>query len=192
MLGVLGTDFFYICHLFLLGWLPYFSKSSSICWNWHFFSKWPYEMPKPCYPKVCVLMSHPLRTKWFSFTPSCRFLWWMFTRAKVCFPFNRRSFGDCASMTLFMCRSKGKHLVISLSYYTNILFIIGPLSYNITCLSWLAKSYNGSPFMVPMWSYHWQSKYPFALVAQWEWTYNSSQHISRYCCNYCFGEQSTC
>jgi hypothetical protein len=81
-------------------------------------------MPKPCYPKVCVLMSHPLKAKWFSFTPSCRFLWWMFTRARVCFPFNRRSFRDCASMTLFMCKSKGKHLVISLSYYTNILFIM--------------------------------------------------------------------
>jgi hypothetical protein len=43
-----------------------------------------------------------------------------------------------------------------------------------------------------MWSYHWQSKYPFALVPLWEWMYNNPWHISRYHCNYCFGKWSTC
>jgi hypothetical protein len=91
------------------------------------------------------------------------------------------------SAFLFMCKSKGKCLVISLSYHNNISFIIGPFAYNITYLSWLTTSYNCPPFMVLVWSYHWWSRYPFALMPLWERTYNNPWHISGYYCSYCFG-----
>jgi hypothetical protein len=91
-----------------------------------------------------------------------------------------------------MCGSRGKCLVISSSYHTNISFIINPLSYNTTYLSWLATSYSCSPFMVLVWSYHWKFKYPCVLVPLWEWVYNNPRHILGYYCNYCFGEWSTC
>jgi hypothetical protein len=68
-----------------------------------------------------------------------------------------------------MCKSKGKRLVINLFYHTNISFIISPFSYNIMYPSWLATSYNYAPFMMSMWSYHWQSRYTFASVPLWEW-----------------------
>ncbi len=95
-----------------------------------------------------------------------------------------RSFKYHVSMSLFMCESKGMHLVISSSYHTNISF--GPLSYNIMYPSWLATSYNCSPSTMSMWSYHWRSKYPFHSLPLWEWTYSSPRYTSKYCCNYWF------
>jgi hypothetical protein len=91
-----------------------------------------------------------------------------------------------------MCMSKGRHLVISSSYHTNISFIISPFSYNTMHSSWLVTSYSCPPFTMLMWSYHWQSRYPFTLVTLWECTYNNPQHTSGYCCNYCFEKWSTC
>jgi hypothetical protein len=91
-----------------------------------------------------------------------------------------------------MCGSKGKHLVISSAYHTNISFINDPFSYNILYPSWFTTSYNCSPFMMSVWSYHWRSRYPFVLLPLWEWTYNNPWHILRYYCNYCFREWSTC
>jgi len=75
--------------------------------------------------------------------------------------------------------SRGKRLVISLSYHTNISFIVNPLSYNTIYLSWLSTSYSYPPFIMSMWSYQWQSRYPFALVPLWEWTYSSPWHTFR-------------
>ncbi len=95
-------------------------------------------------------------------------------------------------MSLFMCGSKGRRLVISSSYHTNISYILNPLSYNIMYPSWLATSYSCPFFMVSMWSYHWWSKYPFASVSLWEWMYNNPWHSSKYCRNYYFREWSTC
>jgi hypothetical protein len=46
-------------------------------------------------------------------------------------------------------------------------------------------------FMVWMWSYHWQFKYPFTSMPLQEWTYNNP-YISKYNSNYCFGKWNTC
>jgi len=114
------------------------------------------------------------------------------TRAWVCFISIKHYVKYCASMSSFMCRSKGMRLVISSSYHTNILYIFNPLSYNITYPSWFATSYNCPSFMVLVWSYHWRSKYPFASVPLWEWVYNNPQHSSGYCRNYYFRGWRTC
>jgi hypothetical protein len=97
--------------------------------------------------------------------PIASFFSGLITQTKVCFPFSRCSFRYHASTSLLMCESKGRHLVISSSYHTNISFIISPLSYNTTYLSRLATSYSCTPFTMSMWSYHWQSRYPFAFSA---------------------------
>jgi hypothetical protein len=108
------------------------------------------------------------------------------------FPSNKHSFEYYVNTFSFLCGSKGKCLVFSWFYHTTISFVIGSLSYNIMYLSWLATSYNCPSFTMLVWSYHWQFKYPFASVPQWEWTYNSSQHTLEYCCSYCFGKRNTC
>jgi len=94
--------------------------------------------------------------------------------------------------SLLMCRSKGRCLVNSSSYHTNISFITNSFSYYIIYLSCLATSYSGPPFTVSMWSYQWQSRYPFPLVPLKKWTYINPWHTSGNCCNYCFGKWSTC
>jgi hypothetical protein len=43
-----------------------------------------------------------------------------------------------------------------------------------------------------MWSYHWQSSYALVLMPLWKWAYNNPWYISRYYCNYYFGEWRTC
>jgi hypothetical protein len=116
----------------------------------------------------------------------------LLTWTKICFVFSRRSFRYCASMFPLMCRSKGRCLVISFFYHTNISFIINSLSYNIMYPSWIVTSYSCPLFIMLMWSYHWQSRYPFVFVPLWEWTYNSPWHILKYYCSYYFGEWSTC
>jgi len=116
----------------------------------------------------------------------------LLTQAKVCFIFSRHYVGYCASMSLFMCGSKGMRLVISSSYHTNISYILNPLSYNIMYPSWFATTYSCPFFMVSMWSYHWWSKYPFASMSLWEWVYNNPWHSSKYCRNYYFRKWSTC
>jgi hypothetical protein len=115
-----------------------------------------------------------------------------FTRARVCFPSSRCLFGYHAITSLLMCGFKGKCFVINFSYHSNILFIIGPLSYNIMYLFWFATSYSDPPFIVSMWSHHWQFRCPFGLVPMWEWTYSSPWHILRYYCSYYFKEWNTC
>jgi len=94
------------------------------------------------------------------------------------------------NMYLFICKSKGKHLVINSSYHTCILFIFNPLPY-ITYLSWFATSYGCPSIMVSMWSYHWQSTYSFALMPLWEWAYNNPWYISKYYHSCYFGEWLT-
>jgi hypothetical protein len=114
------------------------------------------------------------------------------TRVGVFFPFNRCSLECCTNSSLFMCGSKGRRLVICLSYHTNILFITNSLSFCTTYSSCFATSYIGLPFMVSIWSYHWQFRYPFTPVPLYKWTYSNPWHTSRYSWNYCFGEWSTC
>ncbi len=113
------------------------------------------------------------------------------TRAEVCLAPSKRSFRYHANTFLFMCRSRGKHLVINLFYHTYISFILNPFLYSITYLSWLATSYCCPFFIVLVWSYHWWSSYPFSLVPLWEWTYNSPPYISGYYRSYYFEKWST-
>jgi hypothetical protein len=116
----------------------------------------------------------------------------LLTWTKVCFPSNRRSFGYHTSTYLLMYKSRGRHLVINLSYHTNISFSINSLSYNIMYLSWFNTSHNFPSFIMLVWSYFWWFRYPFVSVLLWEWTYSNPLHISRYYCSYYFRKQSTC
>jgi hypothetical protein len=102
---------------------------------------------------------------------------------QVCFTFSKHTFEYCANTSSIRCESKGRHLVISSSYDTYILFILNLFSYNITYLYWLATSYNSPFFMLSMWLYHWQSMYPFTSMPLQKWTYNSPQHTSKCCCS---------
>jgi hypothetical protein len=116
----------------------------------------------------------------------------LLTEAGVYFPFNRRSFRYHVITSSFMCRSKGRCLVINLSYHTSFSSFISSLFYNTTYPYWLATSYSYTPFTVLVWSYHWWLKYPFVLVPLLKWMYNNPWHISGYCCSYCFGKWNTC
>ncbi len=116
----------------------------------------------------------------------------MLTRGKVCLTFSKCSFIYHANMSPFMCRSKGRRLVINSFYHTYNSFILGPLPYNTMYSSWITTSNNCPFFMVLVWSYHWQSRYPFASVPLWEWVYTNPQYTLKYYCNYCFKEWNTC
>jgi len=83
-------------------------------------SKWHYEMSEPCYPKVFAFMSHFLRAYWFSFTLVASFFDESFTWTWFCFHSSRHSFRYCVSTSLFMRRSRGRHLGISSSYHISI------------------------------------------------------------------------
>jgi hypothetical protein len=98
----------------------------------------------------------------------------------VCLASSRRSFTYHTNMSLFMCRSKGKHLVINLSYHTCISFIFSPFLYNIMYLFWPATSYGCSSFTMSVWSYHRQFRYAFTLVPLGEWMYSSPWYTLGY------------
>ncbi len=127
ILGVLRTDCSYTCHSFPIGWSPYSSKRSCTCWNQHFpilddTTKCPSHVTLGC------PLSSP--TLWkpsgLILSPVEGFLGESLTWARVCFAFSKHSFRYCASTSPFMCGYKGKHLVISLFYHTNISSIINP------------------------------------------------------------------
>ncbi len=189
----MGTAHSYTCHLFPVGWLFYSFICSNACWDWHFFVPGG-TMRCSTHVTPGHLLSCP--TLWelsYSIIPLiASFFGGSFTQAGVCFPFSRHSFKYHTSTSLLMCGSRGRCLVISSSHHTNISFIISSFSYNITYPFWLATSYSDPPFMVLVWSYHWQSKYPFVLVSLWEWMYNNPWHTSKYYYNYYFRERNTC
>jgi len=91
-----------------------------------------------------------------------------------------------------MCGSKGRCLVINLSYHTCISFTFSPFPYNIMYLSWLATSYGFPSFMMLVWSYHRQFKYVFTSTPLGKWAYSSPWYTSRYYCKYCFRKWNTC
>jgi hypothetical protein len=72
------------------------------------------------------------------------------------------------------------HLHFVYSHPTSLLLHTHPTSYN--CLS----------FKMSMWSYHWQSRYPFVLVPLWQWMYNNPRYTLGYYHNYYFGKCNTC
>jgi len=114
------------------------------------------------------------------------------TWVRVCFASNRCPFRYHVSMFPFMCGSRGRHLVISLFYRIRISSILSPFPFNTTYSLWFVTSYCYPSFIVSMWSYHWQSKYPFALVTLQKWMYNNPRCISRYYRNYCFKKWNIC
>ncbi len=164
--------------IFLVQWSPYSFGCNNTCWNLHFpipngVAKYMGHVTLGC------LISGP--TFW---KPSALILSTIIsffggspTRIGVYFASNRCSFKYHVNMYLLIYGSKGKHLVISSSYHTCILFIFNSFPYNITYMSRLATSY-GCPFItVSMWSYHWQSTYSFASMPLWKWTYNNPWYI---------------
>jgi len=123
----------------------------STCWNWYF----------PIVDGVMRYINHVTPscslsspTLWdlsgLIFSPDIGFFSRSPTQTKVCFTYNRCSFIYHASTFLLMCKSKGKHLIISLLYHTCISSILNPLPYNITYPSWLATSYGCPSFMMSM------------------------------------------
>jgi len=141
----------------------------------------------------CLLLSPTLWKPSSSIlSPVIGFFDGLFTWIRVCFASNRHPNRYHVNMFLFMCGSRGRHLVINLSYHNRISSILSPFSCSTTYSSWFATSYCCPSFTVSMWSYHWQSKYPFALVSLQKWTYNNPGCISRYYCNYCFKKWNTC
>jgi hypothetical protein len=136
ILGVLGIDCSYTCHSFSIRWLSYSSKCSNTCWNWYFpildgTTRCPSHVILGC-PLSCPTLWKPNGS---ILPPIVGFFSESLTWTKVCFPSSKRSFEYRMSAFLFMCESKGKCLVINLSYHNNISFIIGPFAYNITYLS---------------------------------------------------------
>jgi len=111
---------------------------------------------------------------------------------KIYLTSSKHSFKYHVNTFLVMCESKGKCLVINSSYHICISFILNPLPYNIMHSSWFTTSYGGLSFTMSMWSYYWQSRYPFALVPLREWMCNNTWYILKYCHSYYFGEWSTC
>jgi len=193
ILGMLGTDHPYTCYLFPVGWSPYSFGYSNTCRNWHF----PVLDDITKYPNLvtpgCLLLSPTFwKPNGFVLSPIINFFTELPTQEKLSPTPNKHSFKYHVNMFPLMCESKSKCLVINSSYHMCILFIFSPFLFNTTYLSWLTTSYGCPSFRMSVWSYHWQFKYPFALVPLWEWTYNSPWYISRYSCSYYLGEWSTC
>ncbi len=65
------------------------------------------------------------------------------TRAKICLTFNKFSFRYHMNMSSFMCKSRGRRLVISSSYHTYFSSIPNPFRYRTMYPSWLVASYYG-------------------------------------------------
>jgi hypothetical protein len=189
---MLGTDCLCTCHSFLVGWSPYSLGCSNTCRDWHFpvlndIMKYLNHVTLGC------LFLSPTFWKINGFVLSLilSFFIELPTWAKVALTLSNRSFKYHANMFPLMCGSRGRCLVINLSYHMCISFIFSPFFNNITYLSWLATSYSCPSFIVLIWSYHWWSKYPFVLVLWREWMYISPWNTSRYF-HSCFGKWNTC
>jgi hypothetical protein len=114
------------------------------------------------------------------------------TWTRIYFTFNKCFFKHHVNTSSLMCGSRGKWLIINLSYHICISFIFSPFPCNITYMFWLATSYSCPSFTVLVWSHHWWSRYLFALMPLWERTYNNPRYPSGYYRNYYFVEWSTC
>jgi hypothetical protein len=163
ILGMFDINHFCTCHLFLAKWLSYSYKCNSTCWDWHFFildgtmrylnhvtSNCP--LSSPTFRKLNDLVLSPVAS-FFGKSP---------TWVEVYLTSNKCFFKYHASM--FPLRSRSKCIVIGWSYHAYISFILSPFPYGITYPLWLVTSYNCPFFTMSMWSYHWQSKYPFVLM----------------------------
>jgi hypothetical protein len=193
ILGVLGIDCFCTCLSFPTGQSLYYSKCNNTYWDRPFLVL---HKTKRCLNHITLGCSLSGPTLWkpngLILSPIVSFFGGLLRWTKVCFNSSKCSFKYHASMSPLMCRSKGMHLVINSFYHISISFIMNSFFYSTMYSSWIVTSYSCPLFTMLVWSYHWQSKYPFVLVPLWEWAYNNPQHTSKYYCSYCFGEWSTC
>jgi hypothetical protein len=85
---VLGTNHFYICHLFLVRWLPYSSKCSNTSWNKHFpIPSGTMKCPNHVTPR-CLLSCPTIWKPSGSILPlSYRLFWWIVYMSRSLFPF---------------------------------------------------------------------------------------------------------
>jgi len=107
--------------LFPIGWLPYSPRCSSTCWDRHFLV--PNGIMRcPSHVIPGCLLSCP--TFWelngLVFTLVTSFFGESLTWTWFCFLSSRHSLRYCASTSLFMHKSRGRHLGISSSYHTSI------------------------------------------------------------------------
>ncbi len=119
--GMLGSNCFYTCHLFLARLSPYSFQCQGTCWNCH-FSLLVHIVKYLNYTTPNCSFSSPLLWKSggiFSFT--C-FFYGPFTRIRICHNFSRCSFKCHMNMFSILHKSNHKHLVISMSYHIYIPF----------------------------------------------------------------------
>jgi len=144
---MLNSNIFCTCHLFPAWWSPYFPKCSNTCWVWHFHI--PNNTTKNLSP---ITPSCPLSSPTFwklsgwVLSPIVGFFGRSPSRAGIYFSFNKCSFRFYANISLFMCKSRGRHKVINSSYHICISFIFGPFPYNTTYSSWFATSSSSPSF----------------------------------------------
>jgi hypothetical protein len=121
--GVLGIYYSYTCHSFPIGWSLYSFGCSSTCWDWHFLVM---DNTTRCSSHVtpsCLLSSPTLwELNGLVLSLVVGFFGRSPTRVGVCFAYNKFFFKYRVSMFPLMCKSRGKHLVISSSYHTCILW----------------------------------------------------------------------
>ncbi len=115
-------------------------------------SIWHYKMFKSYYPNYPLSSPTLLKSNGLILNPIASFFSESFTRIRVCFTSDRYSFVYCASMSLFMWRSRDKHLVNNLSYNTNISFIISSFFTSLhTCLNFLhLPTFHGVSVVIPL------------------------------------------
>ncbi len=133
---MLGTIWLCTCHSFLVGWSPYSFGCNSTCRDWHFHVLNDTMKYLNLVTLGCLLVSP---TFWepngFVLSLIVNFFTESPTQAKVSFTLNKHSFKYHANMFLFMCRSKGRWLVISSSYHMCISFILAHFLITLrTCL----------------------------------------------------------
>jgi hypothetical protein len=155
ILGMLGIDCSCICHLFLTRLSHYLFRCNNTCWNWHFFiPDGTMRHSSPAIPSLSLLGPTLWKPNGLILSPVIVFFDRSLTRVRLYLTSNKCSFIYHANTFLFMCGSRGKCLVVNLSYHIDLLSIPNPFLYNITYLFWITTSYDGPSFMVLVWSYH--------------------------------------
>jgi hypothetical protein len=168
---MLGFDYSYTCHSFLIGKSPYSSWCNDTCQNWHF----PIPINIAKYSNFiilcCVFSNAPFLESYGIIVSSCiDFFDKSFTQIKVCHTFNKWFFTHHVNTSLILCKSNHKHLVINPSYHTCIPFVLDPFPYNITYLPWFATSYNYTSLP------YWWFGYSLDSVHVWLCTHCNSQY----------------
>ncbi len=165
---MLGTNHFCTYHSFAIGWSPYSFGYNNTCWDWYFLvlddiMKYMSHVTPSC-PLSCPTFRKPSDS---ILSPITCFFGRSPTWARICITSNKCSFKYRANTFSFMCKSRGRCLIINSPYHTCISSIFNPFPYITTYMFCLATSY-GCPFVtMSMWSCHWRFRYPFFWVPLW-------------------------